>query len=66
MWIEVRAAESTQLRDRLLERPGALIRTLVGERIEHIGERNDPSAERYVLPAETGWIARPVPALMMG
>ena len=40
------------LAHRLLDRPRLLVGALVGERVEHVGDRDDPSRERNLLAFE--------------
>jgi hypothetical protein len=64
--IELPAAQALDLGHRLLHGPGGLVRTFVRERVEHIGNGDDPTADRDLLTAQPSRVAGAVPALMMG
>ena len=51
--------------ERLFLRPRTLVDTLAGERIEHVGHGNNAAASRNIDTAESAWVARAVPPLVM-
>src|SRR5689334_24001405 len=65
-WVEMAAALRLDLGQRLLARPRTLVRALRQERVVHVADRGDPSGERDGLAGQAAWVARPVPALVVG
>ncbi len=50
---------------RLGTRPGSLVGALADERVEHVGDGDDPPRHRDRLAEQTGRVARAVPALVV-
>jgi hypothetical protein len=64
--VELHAGLAEDLSDRLLQRPGWLVRALVRESVEHVGHGDDPSRERDLLASKPTGVASAVPALVVG
>ncbi len=64
--VELGARRGADHRDRLLDRPRLLVRPLVRERVEHVGDRHDPPDQRDVVADQALRIAAPVPPLVVG
>src|SRR5215207_6585480 len=48
--IELASALAVDLADRVIDRPGVLVRPLLGERIEHVRHGNDPPGQWNRIP----------------
>ena len=59
------AAAALDLGDGLVDRPGRLVGALVGERVEDVGDGDDPADQRDPLPHDSARVAGAVPALVV-
>ncbi len=63
--IELPAAQPLDFRQRIGNRPGFLVRPLVGERVEHVGQRRHARRDRDRGAGQPVWITAAIPALMV-
>src|SRR5690242_6806086 len=64
--VELCSRTAGQLLERLLLGLRHLVGTVLGHRVEGVGDEDDPRAERDRLPAEAVRVAEPIPALVGG
>src|SRR5215204_1056013 len=62
--IELAHSLPVDFRDRLGDRPGRLVGTLLRERVEHVGHGHDPAGERNLILADAR-VAIAVPSLVV-
>src|SRR5690625_4480529 len=64
-WVEQRAAMGLEVVEGLVHRPGALVRALGDQRVEHVGNRDDACFHRDGVAAQAGRIAAAVVAFLV-
>src|SRR5688572_7149458 len=63
--VEMRAGELGDLRQRVLDEPRVLVRTVRDERVEDVADCADAGDERDLLAREAGGVAAAVPLLVV-
>src|SRR5581483_9740770 len=63
--VELATRQSVDLLDRLAERPGFLVGTCVGERVEDVDDGDDPGGQGDLLASQSVRVAASVPPLMV-
>ena len=63
--IELCSAPGFDDPQRFLDTRAGAVAPIMRERVERVGDRDDPRLERNTRTTQAPWISRPVPALVM-
>src|ERR1051326_7279265 len=63
--IEMFALRGVQIRETVFDRPGLFVGPFGYQRIEYVGDRNNPGDDGNVLAVQPGWVSRAIVFLVM-